>query len=86
MKCYLCGTNNVLWTVQEAVPALSKALAGGQHFGKPLPSDGVIDGRSVVDFQHLPRSKQYAAAQEIGSTRAVILDTLTQLLSVNTFF
>ena len=64
----------------------AKALAGGQHFGKPLSSDGVIDGRSVLGFQHLPRSKQNAAAQEIGSTRTVVLNTLTQLVSVNTFF
>ena len=64
----------------------AKALAGGQHFGKPLPSDDVIDGRSVIDFQHLPRSKQYAVAQEIGSSRTTIMDTLAQLMSVNTFF
>lgn len=64
----------------------AKALAGGQHFGKPLSSDGVIDGRSVIDFQHLPWSKQSAVAQEIGSTRTAVLSTLAQLVSVNTFF
>ncbi|KAL3135403.1 hypothetical protein ABBQ32_007586 [Trebouxia sp. C0010 RCD-2024] len=64
----------------------AKALAGGQHFGKPLMTDGVIDGRSVIDFQHLPRSKQYAVAQQLGSTRTTIVDKLAQLVSVNTFF
>ncbi|KAL0047613.1 hypothetical protein WJX82_007762 [Trebouxia sp. C0006] len=36
----------------------SKSLAGGQHFGKPLPAEGIIDGTSVFDYQHLTRSQQ----------------------------
>ena len=64
----------------------SKALAGGQHFGKPLPSDGVIDGNSVTEYQQLSRAEQFKVAKEVGTTRAMLLEVLAQLVSANSFF
>ena len=64
----------------------SKALAGGQHFGKPLPSNGVVDGKGLAAFQHLPRSVQSAVVEKIGSNREVLLGMLTVLASANSFF
>ena len=64
----------------------SKSLAGGQHFGKPLPAEGIIDGTSVFDYQHLTRSQQAAVAKACDSKPSAILNGLTQLANANAFF
>ncbi|DBA84714.1 TPA: hypothetical protein ACH3X1_005967 [Trebouxia sp. C0004] len=64
----------------------SKSLAGGQHFGKPLPAEGIIDGTSVFDFQHLTKSQQAVVAKACDSKPSGILNVLTQLANANAFF
>lgn len=82
MKCLW----NIIVFCRRRFQRSSKSLAGGQHFGKPLPAEGVIDGASIFGFQHLTRSQQAAVAKACDSKPSAILNVLIQLVNANAFF
>lgn len=58
---------------------VSKAMGGGEHWGKPLGARTVIDGDLLWQFQFLPHTKQTELAYKIGFDKDQLLALLDSL-------